>query len=138
MQDLVLKSFESMLKNGDYAEAEALLKKFMELNPEDREAKMLYGTCRLLQGDTATASQVKESRNKPEESLFHVIVSVFIYFLFLPLILFWVFLAIINHFSLWQADYYNYFVSLIVALALSFSYSILTIVRFREKKENAD
>ena len=70
MQDLVLKSFESMLKNGDYAEAEALLKKFMELNPEDREAKMLYGTCRLLQGDTATASQVEESRNKPEESLF--------------------------------------------------------------------
>ena len=64
MTDELRKSFETLLKNGDYVKAEAELIKFMKLEPEDRDAKMLYGTCRMLQGDTETARPVKESRNK--------------------------------------------------------------------------
>ena len=48
----IRKSFESLLKNGEYAEAERLLNEFIEQHPEDREAKVLFGTCRMLQGDT--------------------------------------------------------------------------------------
>ena len=60
MDEKLLKSFESMLKKGNYAEIEPLLKEFAALNPEDWEAKMLYGTCRLLQGDTETAKKIHD------------------------------------------------------------------------------
>ena len=60
MDEKLLKSFESMLKKGNYAEIEPLLKEIAALNPEDWEAKMLYGTCRLLQGDTETAKQIHD------------------------------------------------------------------------------
>ncbi len=60
MEEKLLKSFESMLKKGNYAEIEHLLKEFAVLNPEDWEAKMLYGTCRLLQGDAETAKQIHD------------------------------------------------------------------------------
>ena len=60
MDEKLLKSFESMLKKGNYAGIEPLLKEFAALNPEDWEAKMLYGTCRLLQGDTETAKRIHD------------------------------------------------------------------------------
>lgn len=60
MDEKLLKSFESMLKKGNYAEIEPLLKEFAALNPEDWEAKMLYGTCRLLQGDAETAKRIHD------------------------------------------------------------------------------
>ena len=49
-----------MLKDGNYAETETLLKNAMELEPGSWEAKMLYGTCRLLQGDTETAKRIHD------------------------------------------------------------------------------
>ena len=121
MTDDIRKSFESLLKKGEYAEAEKQLNEFIEQHPEDREAKMLFGTCRMLQGDTEIARPVKESRNKQGESLFHVIVSVFVYFLFYPLILF----VFVPSFG-------------IICLPPLVLYSILTIIRFREKNDNAD
>ena len=60
MTDDLRKSFEKLLKNGDYAEAEMLLKQFMKVEPKDRDAKMLYGTCRMLQGDTETAKRIHD------------------------------------------------------------------------------
>lgn len=60
MTDDLRKSFEMLLKNGDYVKAESELKKFMTLEPEDRDAKMLYGTCRMLQGDTETAKRIHD------------------------------------------------------------------------------
>ena len=53
-------SFETLIKNGEYAEAEKHLNEFIELHPEDREAKMLFGTCRMLQGDTETAKKIHD------------------------------------------------------------------------------
>jgi len=60
MNDDLRKSFEMLLKNGDYVKAETELIKFMKLEPEDRDAKMLYGTCRMLQGDTETAKRIHD------------------------------------------------------------------------------
>ena len=60
MTDDIRKSFESLLKKGEYAEAEKQLNEFIELHPEDREAKMLFGTCRMLQGDTETAKKIHD------------------------------------------------------------------------------
>ena len=91
MTDDVRKNFDILLKCGEYAEAERLLNWFIEQHPEDREAKMLLGTCRMRHGDTETAGQVKESLNKPGDSIFHVIVtvlSVFVFFYVFPWILF--------------------------------------------------
>ena len=60
MTENIKKSFEKMLKDGNYAEAESLLKNAMELEPGNWEAKMLYGTCRLLQGDTEAAKRIHD------------------------------------------------------------------------------
>ena len=60
MERNLLKRFESMLKNGEYAEAEKQLNDFIEQYPDDREAKMLFGTCRMLQGDTETANKIHD------------------------------------------------------------------------------
>ena len=53
-------SFETLLKNREYAEAEKLLVAYMEENPEDWDAKLLYGTCRMMQGDSSTAKQIHD------------------------------------------------------------------------------
>ena len=60
MNGKLRENFESMLKKGDYAQAESLLKEYVELDPDDRDAKMLYGTCRMLQGDTRTAKRIHD------------------------------------------------------------------------------
>ena len=106
----------------------------MKLDPKDRDAKMLYGTCRMLQGDTETAGQVNESRNKPETSVFHAIVSVFVYFLFYPSIMFVLSAPVVMILS----DYGGIFISWLISLTVPVLYSILTIKLFREKNENAD
>ena len=60
MNDVLKKSFENLLKNGEYAEAEKLLVPYMKENPEDWDAKLLYGTCRMMQGDSETAKLIHQ------------------------------------------------------------------------------
>lgn len=64
MKDELKKNFEELLKNGGYAEAEKQLKEFMQENPEDMDAKLLYGTCRMMQGDAETAKQIHDEVEK--------------------------------------------------------------------------
>ena len=75
MKDALKHSFEVLLKNGEYAEAEKLLVPYMKENPDDWDAKLLYGTCRMMQGDAETAKLVHQQaqdhfecgRDIPEE-----------------------------------------------------------------------
>ena len=75
MKDVLKHSFEVLLKNGEYAEAEKLLVPYMKENPDDWDAKLLYGTCRMMQGDAETAKLVHQQaqghfecgRDIPEE-----------------------------------------------------------------------
>ena len=60
MKDVLKHSFEVLLKNGEYAEAEKLLVPYMKENPDDWDAKLLYGTCRMMQGDAETAKLVHQ------------------------------------------------------------------------------
>ena len=60
MKDELKKNFESLLKNGEYAEAEKLLVPYMKENPDDWDAKLLYGTCRMMQGDAEIAKLVHQ------------------------------------------------------------------------------
>ena len=60
MNSALKKSFETLLKNREYAEAEKLLVPYMKENPEDWDAKLLYGTCRMMQGDAETAKLVNQ------------------------------------------------------------------------------
>lgn len=60
MKEAVKKSFEVLLKNGEYAEAEKLLVLYMQANPDDWDAKLLYGTCRMMQGDADTAKLIHQ------------------------------------------------------------------------------
>ena len=68
MKEDLKKSFESLLKNGEYAEAEKLLVPYMKDNPDDWDAKLLYGTCRMMQGDTETAKLIHQQGEKYFES----------------------------------------------------------------------
>ena len=58
MDEKTVKEIEALFKEGKYAEAEEQLKRTLEANPDDRQVKMLYGTCRMLQGDTETADKI--------------------------------------------------------------------------------
>ena len=60
MNDALKKSFETLLKNGEYAEAENLLVLYMKDNPDDWDAKLFYGTCRMMQGDADTAKLIHQ------------------------------------------------------------------------------
>ena len=60
MKEALKKSFEILLKNGEYVEAEKLLIPYMKENPEDWDAKLLYGTCRMMQGDSETAKLIHQ------------------------------------------------------------------------------
>ena len=60
MKEALKKSFEVLLKNGEYAEAEKLLVLYMQANPDDWDAKLLYGTCRMMQGDADTAKLIHQ------------------------------------------------------------------------------
>ena len=64
MKDELKKNFESLLKNGEYAEAEKLLVPYMKENPDDWDAKLLYGTCRMMQGDAEAAKQIHDEVEK--------------------------------------------------------------------------
>ena len=68
MNDVLKKSFENLLKNGEYAEAEKLLVPYMKENPDDWDAKLLYGTCRMMQGDAETAKLVHQQAQDHFES----------------------------------------------------------------------
>ena len=60
MKEDLKKSFEVLLTNGEYAEAEKLLVPYMQENPDDWDAKLLYGTCRMMQGDSETAKLIHQ------------------------------------------------------------------------------
>jgi hypothetical protein len=51
---------KSLLKSGDVAGAEALCRKALEATPDDAQLKMLFGTCRQLQGDEATFRRIHD------------------------------------------------------------------------------
>ena len=68
MQDDLKKSFETLIKDGEYAEAEKLLVEFMQDNPDDWDAKLLYGTCRMMQGDSKTAQEIQQQAQAYFES----------------------------------------------------------------------
>ena len=60
MKDDLKKNFEDLLKKGEYVEADKLLVAYMKESPKDLDAKMLYGTCRMMQGDSSTAKQIHD------------------------------------------------------------------------------
>lgn len=60
MKDDLKKNFEDLLKKGEYAEADKLLVAYMKESPKDLDAKLLYGTCRMMQGDSGTAKQIHD------------------------------------------------------------------------------
>ena len=68
MKEALKKSYEILLKNGEYAEAEKLLVPYMKENPEDYDAKLLYGTCRMMQGDSETAKLIHQQAQMYFES----------------------------------------------------------------------
>lgn len=68
MTESLTKSFEILLKNGEYAEAEKLLVPYMQDNPDDWDAKLLYGTCCMMQGDTETAKIIHQQASEYFES----------------------------------------------------------------------
>lgn len=68
MKEALKKSFEVLLKNGEYAEAEKLLIPYMKENPEDWDAKLLYGTCRMMQGDSETPKLIHQQAQMYFES----------------------------------------------------------------------
>lgn len=68
MKEALKKSFEVLLKNGEYAEAEKLLIPYMKENPEDWDVKLLYGTCRMMQGDSETAKLIHQQAQMYFES----------------------------------------------------------------------
>ena len=68
MKDALKHSFEVLLKNGEYVEAEKLLVPYMKENPDDWDAKLLYGTCRMMQGDAETAKLVHQQAQGHFES----------------------------------------------------------------------
>ena len=59
-----LKPIETLLREQKYAEAEEALKACMTENPDDWDAKLLYGICRKLQGDEGTFRQIHEEAEK--------------------------------------------------------------------------
>ena len=68
MKEALKKSFETLIKDGEYAEAEKLLVEFMQDNPDDWDAKLLYGTCRMMQGDSKTAQEIQQQAQAYFES----------------------------------------------------------------------
>ena len=48
---MTLDEIKELVNNGNLASADAELKTLVELEPENIQAKLLYGTCRLLLGD---------------------------------------------------------------------------------------
>ncbi len=51
---------KSLLKSGDVAGAEALCRKALEATPDEAQLKMLFGTCRQLQGDEETFRRIHD------------------------------------------------------------------------------
>lgn len=51
---------KALLKSGDVAGAEASAQEVLSADPDNVQALMLYGTCRQLQGDEATARLIQD------------------------------------------------------------------------------
>ena len=54
------KSIEDLIKQEAYLEAEKKLLVYLEENPSDQEAKLLYGICRMMLGDIQAAKKILE------------------------------------------------------------------------------
>ncbi len=67
MTQKLKQDIEVLLKNGEYAEAEKLLEQITKANPKDWEAKLLFGTCRMMQGDVETAKRIHDEAEKHYE-----------------------------------------------------------------------
>lgn len=55
-----LEEIKELMKNGDFAKADAELKAIVECEPGNAQAKLLYGTCRLLLGDEDTFRKIHD------------------------------------------------------------------------------
>ena len=55
-----LEEIKELMKNGDFAKADAELKAIVECEPGNVQAKLLYGTCRLLLGDEDTFRKIHD------------------------------------------------------------------------------
>ena len=55
-----ISQIKSLLKSGDVAGAEALCKAELQKTPGDASLKMLFGTCRQLQGDEETFRRIHD------------------------------------------------------------------------------
>ena len=55
-----LDEIKQMMSAGETAEAEGALKELLVSEPENLEAKMLYGTCRQLLGDEETFKRIHD------------------------------------------------------------------------------
>ena len=68
MENTLKKTVENLIQNREYAEAEKQLVEFMRDNPDDIDAKLLYGTCRMMQGDSETAKLIHQQAQMYFES----------------------------------------------------------------------
>ena len=68
MENTLKKTVENLIQNREYAEAEKQLVEFMRDNPDDIDAKLLYGTCRMMQGDSKTAQEIQQQAQAYFES----------------------------------------------------------------------
>ena len=57
---MALREIKKLMKNGDFAKADAELKAIVECEPGNVQAKLLYGTCRLLLGDEDTFRKIHD------------------------------------------------------------------------------
>ncbi len=57
---MALREIKKLMKNGDFAKADAELKAIVECEPGNVQAKLLYGTCRLLFGDEDTFRKIHD------------------------------------------------------------------------------
>ena len=55
-----LDEIKQMMADGDTAEADKALKELLENEPDNLQAKMLYGTCRQLLGDEETFRRIHD------------------------------------------------------------------------------
>ena len=57
---MALREIKKLMKNGDFAKADAELKAIVECESRNVQAKLLYGTCRLLLGDEDTFRKIHD------------------------------------------------------------------------------
>ena len=62
------KPIRQLMAAGEFRKALDHISRILQKNPDDWDAKLLYGTCRMMQGDTETAKLIHQQGEKYFES----------------------------------------------------------------------